>query len=361
MKVNFLTNGIPVYRLGFYESLSRSNSVHFKLYASKGLKTYATRLDQSKRIDQLRYTYVRSISSVIFGKEVVLQFPPRDLFNCDYLIVHDESKYMMNYVLGVLRMFFKFKTVYFTHGKMIHGKNFLIRALYKIFAHRADYFLTYTPSSTNFLIDKGIDSGRIRHFFNTIDTLGLRIENGDVGDILSLKNRYRIAFVGTLHSERRFEKVLEVFKKLHENDNRYILDVFGAGPLLQLYQSQNLTNVIFHGFVSGKDLQVVLREVMFVLNPGLIGLNLVDCVFAHAIMITDCEYPKHSPEVYYINENDVGYSIQWSIDNVIKIIKEFSSVDGVRILRNQQELKVDLTTQKMAERVIHGLLTWSER
>lgn len=354
-----MTNGLPAYRIGYFKFLLDAEIIGFTLYASKGLKTYMSRSDQISGDTALRYTHVNSSSILLFSKELVIQCPPGNIFDCDFLIVHDESKYLFNYFLSFARFLYGFKTVYFTHGKMIHGKNKYIRKLYKHFSHKPDFYLTYTPFSTDYLVRKGIRSSRIVHFMNTINTNDLEYDLGDPDKIYKCKDTYKLAFVGTLHSERRFDLVLETFRELYKKNKKYTLEVYGAGPLLEKYKRMNIKNVLFFGYVAGRELQNKLLTVSFVLNPGLIGLNIVDCIFAHTVMISDRTYSKHSPEIYYVNNFETGVLLEWSTNNVLSFLETFNTHMYKNIIRNQQSLKGSLLTESMANRTIDALVNWS--
>jgi L-malate glycosyltransferase len=113
-------------------------------------------------------------------------------------------------------------------------------------------------------------------------------------------------YLGSLYRNKRLPFLVDAGDEIHRLDSRFQLLVIGDGPDRPLIETASISRPWLHyaGFQTGADLAIHAAVGQIVLNPGLIGLGVLDAfALGHPVITCDLEY--HSPEIEYL-QHDVN-------------------------------------------------------
>ena len=114
-------------------------------------------------------------------------------------------------------------------------------------------------------------------------------------------------FIGSLYPDKRIDFLIEVAERLRTLLPGFQLVVAGAGPQADLVSAaaSRHANIEYIGPVHGARKAQLLAASDLILNPGLVGLGILDSFAAGVpIVTTDCRI--HSPEIAYLENGKNG-------------------------------------------------------
>lgn len=201
------------------------------------------------------------------------------------------------------------------HGANLQGNPHSLRERFKRFvATHADWWFAYTSMSVPLITRSGFAPERITVLNNAIDTSAmsamraavtpaaqdaLRAELGLTGGPVAI-------YVGSLYAEKRIDFMLEAAAKIREQVPGFEFLVVGSGPQQRLVEAFCRTHpwARYLGVRKGQAKVDALALAQVMLNPGLVGLGILDALVCGVPMVTtDCGL--HSPEIVYL-ENGVN-------------------------------------------------------
>ena len=203
-----------------------------------------------------------------------------------------------------------------------HGRNFQARKpdgwserLKRLLARRVDWWFAYTGLTSRLVQTTGFPANRITDTQNAADTNELvrQCNAVTVSDINSFRSRLRVGpgpvgvFIGSLYEEKRVEFLLQAADQLAALVPGFMLVVAGTGPQSQLLEQATAKNawLRYAGVLRGDQKAVCLQTATVMLNPGLVGLGILDSFAAGLPMVTtDCGV--HSPEIDYLRTGQNG-------------------------------------------------------
>lgn len=244
----------------------------------------------------------------------------------DLIVLTHENKLIFNLIP---QWFYKNKKiVLWGHGENLQKKNKDIRDSFKkITAKKADWWLGYTEMSHSLITANGFPENRITILNNSIDTNKLKknIESLNKFDVIKFKNKYNIkdvskvgVFIGSLYSDKKIEFLLDAVLKIKNKNPNFIFFIAGKGDKEELVN--NFSNkydwVHYLGLVKNEDKALLLHSSNIMLNPGLVGLGILDSFVSGTPMFTtDCGL--HSPEISYLKNNVNGVMTREDIDEYV--------------------------------------------
>ena len=113
----------------------------------------------------------------------------------------------------------------------------------------------------------------------------------------------------------------------------------------------------YPGSVYGRDKAVYLRLADVLLNPGMVGLSILDAFVAGAVMVTtDCG--NHSPEIDYLVNGENGLMTENTIDSyVAEVTGLLRDPDRMAHLRDgAKQSAVKYSIENMADNFNDGIL-----
>lgn len=208
------------------------------------------------------------------------------------------------------------RVVLWGHGANLQGDPSSFREKFKRYtAKKADWWLGYTPLSRPLIEQSGFPAERISILNNSIDTTELKNLRESLGadELLALRERLSLhgkrvgIYVGSLYKEKRIQFMLDAAKLIRQQVPEFKFLIVGAGPDSALVEQFALVHPWVHylGAQKGKDKVALLAVSDVMINPGLVGLGILDSFVCEVpLLTTDCGL--HSPEIAYLENGANG-------------------------------------------------------
>ena len=251
-------------------------------------------------------------------RDLVWQPYPAHLEDADLVVVMQESRILSNYPLLLSRLWSKRKVGYWGHGKNFQSdaptglreqwKDFLIR--------RVDWWFAYTDMTVDILAKAGYPSSQITCLDNAIDTSSFKADlaSWSTAEVLATKQQLSIAgnapvgvFCGSLYPDKKLGLLVAAADLIRQRMPDFALVVIGDGPSMPEMRDAAATRPWMHllGVRKGREKALYFRMGDVMLNPGLVGLHIVDAFCAGMVMMTT-RTARHSPEVAYLRDGENG-------------------------------------------------------
>lgn len=284
-------------------------------------------------------------SFMLFGRLLVIPVM-RPWLKAELVVVEHANKNMLNFLLAFLRGLGLKKLAYWSHGRDrqadpgSRGEQFKRRTL-----HWADWWFAYTAESAAYVASQGFSRDRITVVENAIDTASLRVdlESVTAEEIRGMRAALgwsaseRVGlYCGSLYANKRLDLLFEAAERVHGEMPEFRLLIVGGGAL----STEVETFAAEHDWVRavgprfGHEKSVLLRMSCMWLNPGALGLGILDAFCAGLPMLTTRQ-STHGPEIEYL-EHEVNGLL---LDGTAQAYAE----GMLRVLRND-----DLTTRLVA-------------
>jgi glycosyltransferase involved in cell wall biosynthesis len=317
-KVVILQHRLLHYRTKFFEQLRSTCS-------AKGIQLdlvhgqASPREEVKKDEGALPWAYKVSNSFLAIGeRDIVWQPYPALLKNADLVVVMQESRIVSNYPLLLSRLWSARKVAYWGHGKNFQSdaptglreqwKNFLLR--------RVDWWFAYTGMTVDILQNAGYPKGQITCLDNAIDTSSFKADlaSWSGAEVQEAKAKMGIeldapvgVFCGSLYTDKKLGLLVAACDLIRECMPQFSLVVIGDGPSMSQIREAAATRPWMHllGVRKGVEKALYFRMGDVMLNPGLVGLHIVDAFCAGMVMMTT-RTARHSPEVAYLRDGENG-------------------------------------------------------
>lgn len=320
MKVIFLLEVIPHYRIDFFNQLSERGGVVLIIIVPKGTKEKLSKI-QTKGIKftiiELDTKYIKS------GRKYFLYF--KNLTSTvkktrpDILVLSSNFRYIQNTLLFLMKAAGRYKILYWTHGtkkvpsvksyKHIEGiYNKIIDSLF------VDGFLVYTHDSDDFYKSIKIPENKIFIFNNTINVEKNRetfeaIREEEIRlqlEKFKIENEKNIVFIGRLIEKKSPQVVINYWLKLRKIFKDLGLIMIGDGPLLENIKKLNYKNLTaIGGLYDEKVIACLMKASLFVFCPTYSGLN-INHAFSYGKPFVTFESNDHGPEIVYVRNGENG-------------------------------------------------------
>jgi glycosyltransferase involved in cell wall biosynthesis len=241
-----------------------------------------------------------------------LAVPVRD---ADLVIVTQENKLLYNYYLLFRKR--NFKLAFWGHGANMQAsnRNGLLERWKAWTSTHVDWWFAYTSLTVRLIEQYGFAPGRITNLENTIDTDMLAAHVGTITgeEVAALRTRLGIGdgpvglYIGSLYREKRIGFRLEAAQRIAEEIPDFHMLIRGDGPERNLVEAAaaHCRWLRYPGSMQGRDKALYLCLADVFLNPGMVGLSILDAFVAgEALVTTDCGI--HSPEIDYLVNGDNG-------------------------------------------------------
>jgi glycosyltransferase involved in cell wall biosynthesis len=316
-KVIILQHRLLHYRTDLFEMIRESLSkqgITLDLIHGQASQTEAKRKDEA----MLPWaTKIKNSFLKIKGVDLIWQFLPSDVDQCDLLVVMQENRILSNYPHIVKRKLLGKKVAYWGHGKNLQStKPIGLREIWKKkWLTSVDWWFAYTTSTVDYLLEQRFPAENITCLNNAIDINRFKeqlanIENSQLFDIKRALNIEEDAlvgiFCGSLYAEKRLDLLLEAIDFIKVKVPSFYVVIIGDGPDANILHYAALTRpwLSLVGVKTGSEKALYYRLANVMLNPGLVGLHVLDSFGAGVPMITTSD-ALHSPEYDYL-QNDVN-------------------------------------------------------
>jgi len=284
----------------------------------------------------------------------------------DLVVITQENKLLNNYELMLHR---HFKLAFWGHGANLQSDQpqGLRERFKRGMASSVDWWFAYTSLSADLVRSNGFPVQRTTVLNNAIDVSELRAQLESVGAQEARAMRERLAltegpvgiFLGSLHTDKRLDFLLDAAQAIRAQVPDFQLLIVGDGPLGAQVQAISVVQpwIRWAGAMVGRDKAVCLSLSTIMLNPGIVGLSVLDA-FAAQLPILTTQLGKHSPEIAYLKhgvnglmlENDLGSYVQACVD----LLRNPNQREALRAgcAASAQEY----TLEHMAERFCAGIV-----
>jgi glycosyltransferase involved in cell wall biosynthesis len=342
-KVLIVQQVFKQYRLAFFQQLAEqltTDGIELTLCFSA---PQASELSKADNILSPPAAYAKLIPSKTFGPLVWQSVP--ELASFDLVIVEQANRHLLNYLLLLQRRWKKApKVIFWGHGfnhQAVPGFWSRLKQHFKKWQlGLADGFFAYTQQVGAYAIQQGIAAERITVLNNSIDTTAFceSVQRLRQQQAVRTKARPTLIFCGALYPDKLIALVLQTAKQLAAQQCIEKLIVLGDGPDKSLIAAALKTQnehpqqprwIDYRGACFGEDKAAAYAEADLVLNPGLVGLAILDA-FAAGLPLVTTHFPGHSPEISYLVH---GY-------NGLMVDAQHLALELQQLLRNPHQLQL---------------------
>lgn len=370
--VTIIQKVMPHYRVPFFAGLKQALSVQgidLRLLVGQPDNVTGTRNDAGT----LSWCEVFENRYIPLGRRHVIWQPVvRASLDSDLVIVEHASKLLANYALMARRRSPGGPRLAFWG----HGRNFDTTHASRIaeigkraLGTEADWWFCYTEGTAGLVEAFGVDRREITVVQNTTDTASLRRarEAISVEDIASVRAELGIGdgpvavSIGSIYPTKRPAFLLAAADHLRQMIPGFELIVLGDGPDRHLLDSAAISRRWLHvlGAVHGDDVARWASPASVLLNPGVVGLTIVDA-FALGLPIVTCDIDGHGPEVEYLENGVNGLMLdrdtttQQYATEVARLMDDHSQLRNLSC--NAAEAAGRYTMDEMVARFAQGVL-----
>ena len=256
-----------------------------------------------------------------------------------------------------------------------HGRNMQSRTEHSLresfkrwTSGRVDWWFAYTALSAGLVQAAGFPPQRITVLDNSIDTdalvaavaqARLKAPTATLRTALGLADAPTGVFIGSLYGEKRLPFLIAAAQALRQRVPGFQLAIAGAGPDEALVQAASANNpgIRFLGRVQGERKAELLACADVMLNPGLVGLGILDA-FAAGLPLVTTDCGLHSPEVCYLQDGVNGFMTPDTLDDFVAACEALLSGTALckRVSHHAAQSAGRYSLQNMAERFSAGIL-----
>lgn len=304
------------YRVPFFDGLARAlaeRQVELRVvYSAPG------RADRAKGDNaELDPRYGRKVEVVRLGERLVWQKAWRALAGAGHVIVEHANRHLINYPLLVRSRIGGARLAFWGHGRnRMAPAETLAEKWKRRTVARADWWFAYTDGAARYLEAHGVPPHRITTVQNCVD-LGAfaaalaRVEDGQrpsARRALGIAPSARVAVsCGALYQEKDLPRLIAAGERIAARLPDFVLLIAGGGPerpwLERAIAGKPWCRYLGPQF--GDDKARLFRVSDVVLNPGVVGLVVLDALAAGLPLLT-CDVPGHGPEIEYLIPGETG-------------------------------------------------------
>ena len=324
------------YRIPFFDKLHRHlATVGIRLQVIYGNPTSSESLRNDGAVLPwglpIRFAYLRFGTAFL----VIPTTSAEAAKGCDLLIVPHENSMVWAYLTRVLRPSCRGQVAFWGHGKNFQSTQdeLLGEKVRAWTSRRVGWWFAYTERSVLHLTAEGVPSDRITCLNNATDTTEIvcwraGLEEAEIEALrldLGLCGENVAVYLGSLHSDKRIDFLLLAADRLHAQTQNFELLIIGDGPLRGDVRkfAASRTWCKWVGAKRGRDKVLHLHLGKVILNPGMVGLSILDS-FAMRIPMVTTDCGTHSPEIAYLESGVNGImcanEIAAFVDSVVTIL-----------------------------------------
>ena len=288
--------------------------------------------------------------------------------DADLVVVTQENRLILNHWLLLFPR--KFKMAFWGHGANLqsHARRGFKEKFKRWTTSRVDWWFGYTQMTAELVLPTGFPATRITVLNNTVDATEMQRQRQAV--TLQKTQQFRATlglgtgpigiFVGSLYADKRLGFLLQAAALIQQRIPDFKLLIVGDGPERNKVSSWCALHPWskWVGAQLGEDkvAHIALADVM--LNPGLVGLGILDSFICGVPMLTtNCGV--HSPEIAYLDNGVNGIMAK---DDLTAYVDACVVLLGDATLRLQLRTgclasAANLTVDSMAMKFTNGVLS----
>ncbi len=300
--------------------------------------------DEEKKHDAGALPWARSIPThYLAGGRLCWQSARRHLSGADLVIITQENKLLQNHLLMLMPR--RFKLAFWGHGANLqsdhpHG---LKERFKRWTTNRVDWWFAYTQMSTDLVKKAGFPGDRITVLNNAVDTSELhrQWQSVTLEETRALRESLGFGvgpvgvFVGSLYIDKRLDFLFAAAETIRREVPDFHLLIVGEGPERDRVQAWCAQHpwARWVGARFGREKAAYVSVAQLMLNPGLVGLGILDAFVCGVPMLTtDCGI--HSPEIAYLEHGSNGVMTADDVDAYadasINLLRNAETLDALR-------------------------------
>lgn len=369
-RVVMLFRYIPQYRLPFLHALHDAcirKGIEFTVIYGDPADEDAARAD---RVEFWPGVFVRNRFIKLGRWSMIWQPVLSRTRNADLVIVEQQVKLLVNYVLLLRQLRGVQKVAFFGHGKNLQARSDKTPAerLKKRMVRLPHWWLVYTQGVARYVTELGYPAERITVFDNAIDTKHLMQLRSEITDAelsqtrqpLNLPSENVCIYVGSMYPEKRIGFLLQACERIKRRVPDFSMLFIGAGSdehlVTRFCDEHRWATHLGPCFDREKVKYCMLARLL--LLPGAVGLSILDA-FAMGIPVVTTDVPFHGPEIEYLTNGTNGVIVAPAGD-VERYAAEVAALllDRARLTKfakNCVESAAQLSIENMTERFFCGI------
>lgn len=327
--------------------------------------------DEEKKHDIGELSWAQYIPThYLAGGRLCWQPVWRYLAGADLVVVTQENKLIQNHLLLLAPR--RFKLAFWGHGGNLQSDNPKgIKERFKRWTTtRVDWWFAYTKMSADLVNATCFPGNRITVLNNAVDTTEMQRQRQSVTQEETHALRESLGFgagpvgvfVGSLYADKRLDFLFAAAEAIRRELPDFHLLIVGEGQERDKVQAWCVAHPwarwVGARFGREKVAYVSLAQVM--LNPGALGLGVMDAFVCQAPMITtDCG--NHGPEIAYL-ENGINGVMTADDPNAyveasVYLLRDSQALEALRLgcVASAQEYTVENMARRFADGVAHAI------
>lgn len=272
---------------------------------------------------------------------------PDSLADADLVVLMQENRQLSNYPILLSQLWSKRKVAYWGHGANFQtdAPKGLRERWKRLMLKRVDWWFAYTEMTVDILRRAGYPAERITCLNNAINNEAFEHDLASVSDDELQSLRVQLdapgkalvgLFCGSLYPDKRLDYMIAAGDRIHAALPAFRLVVIGDGP--SAVEIRNATEnrpwLKWVGVRKGKEKAAWFRLADVVINPGLVGLHILDSFCSGTPMITSAE-SRHSPEIAYLKNEVNGLVVSGNAERYANaVISLFSDAPRLEKLKH---------------------------
>lgn len=309
---------VPHYRVSFYNRLRdelKYQGVELELYYSpeNSIAAVPGHLPWAHKVKTRKLW--RFVWQPVFGK----------VRKADAVILVQESKYLLNYLLYGYRCISGLRVALWGHGRSFQSEGGLGESMKAFFSKHVDWWFAYNERSKQVVKDLGFPNDRITAVMNTIDTAVIESAIRDTSDVelSNLKHELGIdsdnvaIFTGRFFAVKRPIFLLQACERIRARVPDFQMIFIGNGGTEQLITEAAKKYDWVHAVGAKNDVEKVPYWMLskLALMPGAVGLTMVDSLLFGVPLVTT-SVTTHGPEIDYLVNGRNGVIVDGNPDDV---------------------------------------------
>lgn len=369
-KVTILQYRLFHYRVDLFErlrSMARDRGIQINLVVGQPFGR------EKLKSDEGHLPWARKVTNLYFPitekKDLCWQPLPKDLADSDLIIFMQENRLLSNYWWMLKRRFGGPLVAYWGHGRDYQSRAPEgLREKWKAWSiNLVDWWFAYTNITCQLLADAGFPKERTTCLNNAIDVHGLRSDWQSVAadEVRKIRTVCKIQedsvvglFCGSLYPDKKLDLLVAAADLIHAEKPNFRLIVIGDGSSREEIVKSFSTRpwATWVGVKRGKDKAAYYGLATIVLNPGLVGLHILDA-FAMGLPMITTRNALHSPEIAYLEDGLNGLMTgDTAQDYARAVLSIITSEPTLKAMSSHANASAEqYTVEHMAENFIDGI------
>lgn len=248
------------------------------------------------------------------------KLPNKLLAQSDLVVITQENMILSNYAFIFKRRLSAKRLAFWGHGisPRTHSSASLGERWRHIWAKKADWWFGYTQKSVDALKLAGFPEDRITNTNNAIDNSAFQQDTENVTEKMLAEIRAQCnldqnsvvgLYCGALYADKRLGLLIEAADLIYKKNPNFRLVIIGSGSEVAFIEKAMLTRPWAKavGPKKGIEKAAYFKLAHLILNPGLIGLIVLDAFCVGLPVVTTRGDTHHSPEVAMLEDDVTGF------------------------------------------------------